>query len=210
MFSVFACSDEAEEIVESITESTSSESDEKEAHSDEDDHGEDEDHEHDEDEDHEHDEDEEHDHDEEKEAHSDEDDHGEFTFGLILVGPRDDKGWSQAHFEGGEYVEEITGGEMIVADFINPADSPNLTVDQVASDMIDEGAQLIIATSDDMKDGILAAAEMYPDIPMIWASGDSAKADGKGYREDLENLGNIMGRMEYGKNDSWLCSCPQN
>ena len=186
MFSVFACSDEAEEIVESITESTSSESEEKEAHSDED-------------EDHEHDEDEEHDHDEEKEAHSDEEDHGEFKFGLILVGPRDDKGWSQAHFEGGEYVEEITGGEMIVADFINPADSPNLTVDQVASDMIDEGAQLIIATSDDMKDGILAAAEMYPDIPMIWASGDSAKADGKGYREDLENLGNIMGRMEYGK-----------
>ena len=51
---------------------------------------------------------------------------------------------------------------MIVADFINPADSPNLTVDQVASDMIDEGAQLIIATSDDMKDGILVAAEMYP------------------------------------------------
>ena len=198
MFSVFACSDEAEEIVESITESTSSESEEKEAHSDEDDHGEDEAHS-DEDEDHEHDEDEEHDHDEEKEAHSDEDDHGEFKFGLILVGPRDDKGWSQAHFEGGEYVEEITGGEMIVADFINPADSPNLTVDQVASDMIDEGAQLIIATSDDMKDGILAAAEMYPDIPMIWASGDSAKADGKGYREDLENLGNIMGRMEYGK-----------
>ena len=154
MFSVFACSDEAEEIVESITESTSSESEEKEAHSDEDDHGEDEDHEHDEDEDHEHDEDEEHDHDEEKEAHSDEDDHGEFKFGLILVGPRDDKGWSQAHFEGGEYVEEITGGEMIVADFINPADSPNLTVDQVASDMIDEGAQLIIATSDDMKDDL--------------------------------------------------------
>ena len=72
MFSVFACSDEAEEIVESITESTSSESEEKEAHSDE-----------------------------EKEAHSDEEDHGKFKFGLILVGPRDDKGWSQAHFEGG-------------------------------------------------------------------------------------------------------------
>ena len=122
-----------------------------------------------------------------------------FKFGMILVGPRDDKGWSQAHFEGGEYIEEISGGEMIVADMINPADSPNLTVDQVVSDMIDEGAQLVFATSDDMKDGILAAAEKFPDVPMIWASGDSAWQEGKAYRGDLENLGNIMGKMEYGK-----------
>ena len=122
-----------------------------------------------------------------------------FKFGVILVGPRDDKGWSQAHFEGGQYIEKMMGAEMMVADFINPADSPNLTVDQVASDMIDEGAQMIIATSDDMKDGILAAAEKFPDVPMIWASGDSAKEDGKGYRPDLQNLGNIMGKMEYGK-----------
>ena len=106
---------------------------------------------------------------------------------------------ARKHSEGGEYIEEISGGEMIVADMINPADSPNLTVDQVASDMIDEGAQLIFATSDDMKDGILAAAEKFPDVPMIWASGDSAKVDGKGYRGDLNNLGNIMGKMEYGK-----------
>ena len=142
-------------------------------------------------EDEDHDEDEDHAHDEEM---------GEaFKFGMILVGPRDDKGWSQAHFEGGEYIEEISGGEMIVADMINPADSPNLTVDQVVSDMIDEGASLVFATSDDMKDGILAAAEKFPDVPMIWASGDSAWEEGKAYRDDLENLGNIMGKMEYGK-----------
>jgi simple sugar transport system substrate-binding protein len=34
---------------------------------------------------------------------------------------------------------------------------------------------------------------------MIWSSGDSAWPEGTGYREDLTNLGNIMGRMEYGK-----------
>ena len=34
---------------------------------------------------------------------------------------------------------------------------------------------------------------------MIWASGDNAWADGQDYRPDLANLGNIMGRMEYGK-----------
>ena len=46
--------------------------------------------------------------------------------------------------------------------------------------MIDQGAQLIFATSDDMKDGMLLGAEQHPDVPMIWSSGDSAWADGRG------------------------------
>ena len=120
-------------------------------------------------------------------------------FGLILVGPKNDRGWSQAHYEGGQYVENKLNGEMIVIDKVNPADSPNLTVEQVASDMIEQGAKLIFATSDDMKDGILAAAKANPDTPMIWSSGDSAWSDGESYRDDLNNLGNIMGKMEYGK-----------
>jgi simple sugar transport system substrate-binding protein len=69
----------------------------------------------------------------------------------------------------------------------------------VVDDMIAQGADLIFATSDDMKDGIEAAAEQHPDVPMIWSSGDSAWADGKAYRPDLTNLGNVMGQMEFGK-----------
>ena len=65
--------------------------------------------------------------------------------------------------------------------------------------MIDQGADMIFATSDDMKDGIEAAAANHPDVPMIWSSGDSAWAEGKSYRDDLDNLGNIMGKMEFGK-----------
>jgi simple sugar transport system substrate-binding protein len=121
------------------------------------------------------------------------------TFGMILVGPQNDHGWSQAHFEAGEYVEAQLGAEMIVIDKVNPADRPETSVEQVVSDMVDQGAQLIFATSDDMKDGILAAAAEHPDVPMIWSSGDSAWPEGLDYREDLTNLGNIMGRMEYGK-----------
>ena len=144
VFSVIACTEEEEAAEVVTTDNATEETKDSDDHKDEDHDG--------------------HDHEDE--------DHGSFKFGMILVGPRDDKGWSQAHYEGGEYIEEIAGAEMIVADMINPADSPNLTVDQVASDMIDEGAQLIFATSDDMKDGILAAAEKFPDVPMIWASGD--------------------------------------
>jgi len=29
-----------------------------------------------------------------------------FQFGLLLVGPYNDHGWSQAHFEAGEYVQK--------------------------------------------------------------------------------------------------------
>jgi simple sugar transport system substrate-binding protein len=122
-----------------------------------------------------------------------------FTFGMILVGPQNDHGWSQAHYEAGKYVEEQLGAKMIVIDKVNPADRPETSVEQVVSDMIDQGAQLVFATSDDMKDGIEAAAAEHPDVPMIWSSGDNAWAEGKGYRSDLTNLGNVMGRMEYGK-----------
>jgi simple sugar transport system substrate-binding protein len=123
-----------------------------------------------------------------------------FTFGMILVGPENDRGWSQAHFEAGQYVEEmLPGATMISLDVVNPADRPETTVDQVVSDMIEQGAQLVFATSDDMKDGIELGAANHPDVPMIWSSGDNAWVDGKSYRSDLPNLGNVMGQMEYGK-----------
>jgi simple sugar transport system substrate-binding protein len=121
------------------------------------------------------------------------------VFGMILVGPQDDRGWSQAHREAGEYLEANLGAEMIVLDKVNPADRPDTTLEQVVDDMVAQGAQLIFATSDDMRDGILAAAAAHPDIPMIWASGDTAWAEGQNYRADLTNLGNIMAEMEYGK-----------
>ena len=60
-----------------------------------------------------------------------------FKFGMILVGPRSDRGWSQAHFEGGEYVEEnLDGAEMIVFEKLNPADSPEATVESVVDEMV--------------------------------------------------------------------------
>lgn len=121
-----------------------------------------------------------------------------FTFGVILVGPANDRGWSQAHFEAGQYVEEQTGATMISLDKVNVADLPDKGVDQVAQDMIDQGAQMIFATSDDMKDGILLAAEANPDVPMIWVSGDSAWTEGESFA-GVDNLGNVMTRLEFGK-----------
>jgi len=118
-----------------------------------------------------------------------------FTFGLLLVGPYNDRGWSQAHFEGGKYVEEmVPGTKMMYIDKVNPADRPGVTIPQLVDDMVEKGAQLIIANSDDMKDGTREAALMHPDVYFLHISGDDVLT-GKA----SQNLSNLMGRMEYGK-----------
>ncbi|HDP24122.1 MAG TPA: BMP family ABC transporter substrate-binding protein [Deltaproteobacteria bacterium] len=118
-----------------------------------------------------------------------------FVFGLLLVGPYNDHGYSQAHYEGGEYVQKkVPGTRMIYIDKVNPADRPGVTIVQLVDDMVEKGAQLIIANSDDMKDGIREAALQHPKIHFVHISGDdvlTGKAPG--------NLVNVFGRMEYGK-----------
>jgi len=48
-----------------------------------------------------------------------------FIFGLLLVGPYNDHGWSQAHYDAGLYVEKkVPGTKMIYIDKVNPADRP--------------------------------------------------------------------------------------
>jgi simple sugar transport system substrate-binding protein len=118
-----------------------------------------------------------------------------FTFGLLLVGPYNDRGYSQAHYEGGRYVEEgIPDAKMIYIDKVNPADRPGVTIPQLVDDMVEKGARLIIANSDDMKDGIREAAMLHPDTHFIHCSGDDVLT-GKA----PENLSNLFARMIYGK-----------
>jgi len=117
------------------------------------------------------------------------------TVGLILVGPYNDRGYSQAQYEGGKYIEaNMPGAKLIYLDKVNPADRPGLTIPQVVDDLIDKGADLIIAGSDDMKDGVLEAAAQHPDKTFLHVSGDTAW-DGDG----PANLGNLFARMEYTK-----------
>jgi simple sugar transport system substrate-binding protein len=113
-------------------------------------------------------------------------------FGVILVGPKNDHGWSQAHFEGGTYVEQnLDGAEMIVFESLNPADKPEATVESVVDEMVADGAILIFTTSDEFEEDTLSVAEKYPDVTFINVSGDDALTG-----EAPANLGNIMGRME--------------
>ncbi|MCP4104090.1 MAG: BMP family ABC transporter substrate-binding protein [Desulfobacteraceae bacterium] len=118
-----------------------------------------------------------------------------FIFGLLLVGSYNDHGYSQAHFEGGKYVEKmIPGTKMLYIDKVNPADRAGVTIPQLVDDMVEKGAKIIIANSDDMKDGIREAALMHPNIHFVHCSGDDVLT-GKAPK----NLTNLFGRMIFGK-----------
>ncbi len=115
-----------------------------------------------------------------------------FNVAMVLIGPHDDGGWSQAHYEGGLYIEEnLAGSEMILFELLNPADKPEATLEGVVDDMVTEGVQLVFTTSDELEEDTLGVAEKYPDVTFINVSGDDALTG-----EAPSNLGNIMGRME--------------
>lgn len=123
----------------------------------------------------------------------------EFTVGMVLVGPKQDAGWNQAQFEGVQAaLKSLSPTKFEYVDKVNPADRPNVKGSQVADDLIAKGAKFVIFNSDDFKDDALETAKKYPDVSVIHASGDYAWKEGKNFKNQ-PNLGNVMGRMEYGK-----------
>ncbi len=119
----------------------------------------------------------------------------EFVFGIVLVGPQNDHGWSEAHYNGGLYVEaNLPDSRMIAFESLNPDAKPEATLYGVVEDMIAQGAQLIFITSDDFSADTQLVAEKYPDTYFMHISGDHVLRG-----EAPPNLSNYMGKMEYGK-----------
>jgi simple sugar transport system substrate-binding protein len=119
------------------------------------------------------------------------------TFGYILVGPYNDNGWSQATYEGGQYVEKnLPGSKMIYID--NAFSHQGTTPAQLAEQLVAQGANVIIFNSDSFMDDSNTFAAAHPDIPTIMLSGDQNWAEGKDYK-NIPNMIDIMGQMEYMK-----------
>jgi len=124
-----------------------------------------------------------------------------FTFGMLLVGAKNDQGWSQAHYDAGLYVQQkIPGAKMIYLEnvYSGSPSYPGQTASQLAEQLVSQGAKLIIFNSDDMKDEALKFANAHPDIYVIGSSDDWTWKDGKNYQESPNQV-DIMGRMEYMK-----------
>lgn len=122
-------------------------------------------------------------------------DDANFVFGVVLVGPRDDHGWSEAHYNGGRYVEQrIPGSRMLLVASLNPDSQPDKTLGDVVGDMVAEGADMVFVTSDDFSSDTTSTASRFPELPIIHVSGDHAlRPDGPA------NVGNYYARMMYGR-----------
>lgn len=118
----------------------------------------------------------------------------EFVFGIVLVGPDDDHGWSQAHYEGAMYVEEhFPGSRAIIFESLNTADAPETTLLDVVTQMVEEGAQLILTTSDAFEEDTSLVAESFPDVTFVNMTGSNVLEGAP------ENVSNYNGQMEWMK-----------
>jgi simple sugar transport system substrate-binding protein len=121
------------------------------------------------------------------------------TVGLVMVGPYNDRGWSQAHYDGMQYaLSKLPGTKLVYIDKANSADRPGTTVSQLAESLVAQGAKLVIFSSDDFMDEANKFAMAHPDIFVIMASGDQQWKEGKAYKP-MANMTSVMGRMEYMK-----------
>jgi basic membrane protein A len=109
---------------------------------------------------------------------------GKFNVAMVLIGPHDDGGWSQAHYEGLEYVQENVDNvhTAYIENVPEGADS-----EQVFRSLSRKGFDLIFGTSFGYMDPMEIVAEEFPDTTYIHISG---------YKSNGENFGNLFGAME--------------
>ena len=109
---------------------------------------------------------------------------GMFNVAMVLIGPHDDGGWSQAHYEGLVYIEENVPNvhTAYIENVPEGADS-----EQVFRSLSRKGFNLIFGTSFGFGDPMAAVAEEFPDVMFIHLTGIASNET---------NFGNLMGAME--------------
>jgi len=111
-------------------------------------------------------------------------DKDKFNVAMVLIGPHDDGGWSQAHYEGLQFVEENVPNvhTAYIENVPEGADS-----EQVFRALSRKGFDLILGTSYGFMDPMETVAGEFPDIMYVHISG--IKSNGT-------NFGNLFGAME--------------
>jgi basic membrane protein A len=109
---------------------------------------------------------------------------GMFNVAMVLIGPHDDGGWSQAHYEGLLYVEQNVPNTHVayIENVPEGADS-----EQVFRSLARKGFDLIFGTSFGYMDPMEVVAEEFPDAMFIHLTG---------IKSNFTNFGNLMGAME--------------
>jgi len=109
---------------------------------------------------------------------------GKFNVAMVLIGPHDDGGWSQAHYEGLLYIEENVPDTHVayIENVPEGADS-----EQVFRALARKGFDLIFGTSFGYMDPMEVVSGEFPDTMFIHLTG---------IKSNFTNFGNLMGAME--------------
>jgi basic membrane protein A len=109
---------------------------------------------------------------------------GKFNVAMVLIGPHDDGGWSQAHYEGLIYVCENVD-ETHVAYIENVPEGADS--EQVFRSLARKGFDFIIGTSFGYMDPMETVAGEFPEQTFLHLTG---------YKSNGTNFGNFFGAME--------------
>src|SRR4051795_8299297 len=92
-----------------------------------------------------------------------------FKAAWIYVGPHNDAGWSQAHDQGRQAVQNALGSKVATTYKENVPEGPQVA--QVIESLIRDGNKIIFATSFGFQDAMFAAAAKHPDVKFEMATG---------------------------------------
>ena len=109
---------------------------------------------------------------------------GKFNAAMVLIGPHDDGGWSQAHYEGLVFVEENVPDTHVAYIELVPEGADS---EQVFRSLARKGFDLIIGTSFGYMDPMEVVAGEFPDAMFIHLTG---------FKTNGANYGNMFGAME--------------
>src|SRR3990170_2611510 len=109
---------------------------------------------------------------------------GKFNVAMVLIGPHDDGGWSQAHYEGLLYVEENVPNTHVAYIELVPEGADS---EQVFRSLARKGFDLILGTSFGYMDPMEIVAGEFPDSMFVHLTG---------FKTNGTNYGNMFGAME--------------
>jgi basic membrane protein A len=109
---------------------------------------------------------------------------GKFNVAMVLIGPHNDGGWSQAHYEGLVYLCENMP-DAHVAYIENVPEGTDS--EQVFRSLARKGFDFIIGTSFGYMDPMATVAEEFPDQTFLHLTG---------YKSNGKNFGNFFGAVE--------------
>jgi basic membrane protein A len=109
---------------------------------------------------------------------------GKFNVAMVLIGPHDDGGWSQAHYEGLLYLCQNMPDTHVAYIELVPEGADS---EQVFRSLARKGFDFIIGTSFGYMDPMATVAEEFPDQTFLHLTG---------YKSNGKNFGNFFGAIE--------------